>query len=103
MKKQDIDHTGLSSIGFNALDFSSLTYFSRGATAHHPTGTSPFMASTPTIWLFALTLIEGEQHAVSTFWVGVLTGVGVLLGGAAIGAAIFERSGERLMEFVETT
>ncbi|GAA2903677.1 hypothetical protein [Microbacterium esteraromaticum] len=61
------------------------------------------LASTPTIWLFALTLIDGEQHGASTFWVGVLTGVGVLFGGSAIGAAIFERSGERLMEFVETT
>ena len=61
------------------------------------------LASAPTIWMFARTLIEGDQHAPTTFWVGVITGVVVLIGGAAIGAAIFERSGERLMEFVETT
>ena len=59
--------------------------------------------SAPTIWLFALTIIEGDTHAPATFWVGVITGVLVLFGGAAIGGAIFERSGERLMEFVETT
>ncbi|MEJ1088348.1 hypothetical protein WDU99_08470 [Microbacterium sp. Mu-80] len=59
--------------------------------------------SAPTIWLFALTVTEGSQHAPATFWVGIITGVLVLIGGAAIGGAIFERSGERLMEFVETT
>ncbi|MBN8206983.1 hypothetical protein JF550_13595 [Microbacterium esteraromaticum] len=59
--------------------------------------------SAPTIWLFALTIAEGDQHAPAAFWVGILTGVLVLFGGAAIGGAIFERSGERLMEFVETT
>lgn len=59
--------------------------------------------SAPVLWLFGLTLIEGDQHAPATFWTGLVTGVLVLLGGAAIGGAIFERSGERLMEFVETT
>lgn len=59
--------------------------------------------SIPTIWLFALTVVDGEQHAPATFWVGIITGILVLFGGAAIGGAIFERSGERLMEFVETT
>ena len=61
------------------------------------------LASAPTIWMFARTLLEGDPHAPTKFWVGVITGVVVLIGGAAIGAAIFERSGERLMEFVETT
>lgn len=61
------------------------------------------LVSAPTIWLFAQTLVDGDQHAPATFWVGLITGVLVLLGGAAIGAAIFERSGARLMEFVETT
>ncbi|PKI90486.1 hypothetical protein CW368_09845 [Actinomycetales bacterium SN12] len=61
------------------------------------------LASTPTIWLFALTLVDGDQHAPTTFWVGLISGVVVLFAGAAVGAVIFERSGERLMEFVETT
>ncbi|SJN34620.1 putative integral membrane transport protein [Microbacterium esteraromaticum] len=59
--------------------------------------------SAPTIWLFVLTIVEGDQHAPATFWTGVVTGILVLFGGAAIGGAIFERSGERLMEFAETT
>lgn len=59
--------------------------------------------SAPTIWLFALTIVEGDRHAPATFWVGVITGGLVVFGGAAIGGAIFERSGERLMEFAETT
>ncbi|WP_309129063.1 hypothetical protein [Microbacterium sp.] len=59
--------------------------------------------SAPTIWLFWLTIVEGGQHAPATFWVGVVTGAVVLLGGAVLGGRIFEHSGERLMEFAETT
>jgi ABC-2 type transport system permease protein len=58
--------------------------------------------SAPTIWLFASTVIEGEQFGPTTFWAGVGTGLGVFVLGAVIGGRIFERSGERLMEFVET-
>ncbi|WP_298861977.1 hypothetical protein [Microbacterium sp.] len=59
--------------------------------------------SAPTVWLFVLTVVDGDQHAPATFWTGIVTGILVLAGGAAIGGAIFERSGTRLMEFVETT
>ena len=59
--------------------------------------------SAPTLWLFVLTVVEGDQHAPAAFWTGIITGVLVLFGGAAIGGAIFERNGARLMEFVETT
>lgn len=58
--------------------------------------------SAPTIWLFAITLIEGDATAPATFWVGIITGVIVFTLGAVVGGRIFERSGERLMEFVET-
>src|SRR5688572_16427153 len=47
MKKQDTHQTGLESIGFSDLDFSSLRYFSLGATAHQPMATAPSKASTP--------------------------------------------------------
>ena len=57
----------------------------------------------PTIWLFALTIVEGDQHAPAAFWCGIGTGALVLSGGVALGGLIFERSGERLMEFAETT
>jgi ABC-2 type transport system permease protein len=59
--------------------------------------------SAPALWLFVLTVVQGDQHAPSAFWTGIVTGVLVLFGGAAIGGAIFERNGARLMEFVETT
>lgn len=61
------------------------------------------LLSAPTLWLFVLTIVEGDQHAGATFWVGVFTGVLVLIGGVVLGGRIFERSGERLMEFAETT
>ncbi len=61
------------------------------------------LLSIPTFWLFVLTLVEGEQHAPAAFWTGVATGLVVFAGGAALGGLIFERSGERLMEFAETT
>lgn len=59
--------------------------------------------SIPTLWLFVLTVLEGDAFAGATFWVGVITGVAVLIGGVVLGGRIFERSGERLMEFAETT
>ncbi|WP_407360302.1 hypothetical protein [Microbacterium sp. LBN7] len=58
--------------------------------------------SLPTAWLFALTIVEGSSYAPAAFWVGLLSGLVVLWLGAVIGGRIFERSGERLMEFVET-
>ena len=53
-------------------------------------------------WLFVLTALEGSQYAPATLWAGVATGAGVAAVGVAIGGRIFERGGERLMEFVET-
>lgn len=58
--------------------------------------------SLPTGWLFAATIVDGPAYAPATFWVGLLSGITVLAVGAVIGGRIFERSGERLMEFVET-
>lgn len=60
------------------------------------------VVSIPTAWLFAATVLEGSAYAPATFWVGLLVGLAVLAAGAVIGGRIFERSGERLMEFVET-
>jgi ABC-2 type transport system permease protein len=60
------------------------------------------VVSIPTAWLFAATVLEGSAYAPATFWVGLLVGLTVLAAGAVIGGRIFERSGERLMEFVET-
>lgn len=60
------------------------------------------LLSLPAIWLFALTVFSGIAYGPATFWVGLAGGVGVLVLGLVIGGRIFERSGERLMEFVES-
>ena len=60
------------------------------------------VVSVPTLWLFVLTALEGTSYAAATLWAGGATGIGVLAIGVAIGGRIFDRGGERLMEFVET-
>ena len=75
---------------------------SRGAYGPAAAFIGAIILSAPTIWLFASTVIEGEQFAFTTFWAGIGTGVVVFVVGAIVGGLIFERSGERLMEFVET-
>lgn len=75
---------------------------SRGIYGPAATFLGAIVLSAPTIWLFAATILEGSVYAPATFWVGLLVGLGVLVLGAVIGGRIFERSGERLMEFVET-
>ncbi|MEV8251998.1 hypothetical protein AB0O87_13870 [Microbacterium sp. NPDC076768] len=75
---------------------------SRGTYGPAATFLGAMIFSVPTIWLFAATILEGSAFAPATFWVGLLVGLLVLIAGAIIGGRIFERSGERLMEFVET-
>ncbi|MFS0854491.1 hypothetical protein [Microbacterium sp. 179-I 3D4 NHS] len=60
------------------------------------------IVSAPTIWLFGSTVIDGDAASAATFWTGLGVGLGVFAVGAAVGGYIFERSGARLMEFVET-
>lgn len=76
---------------------------SRGSFGAAGTFLGALLLSGPTMWLFVLTIVEGDQHAPAAFWTGVITGVVVLIGGGALGGVIFERTGARLMEFVETT
>ncbi|WEK60294.1 MAG: hypothetical protein P0Y60_13345 [Candidatus Microbacterium colombiense] len=75
---------------------------SRGAYGPAAAFLGAIMFSAPTIWLFASTIVEDRGLAPETFWVGIASGIVVLVAGVAIGGRIFERSGERLMEFVET-
>lgn len=58
--------------------------------------------SAPTVWLFVMTVIEDEAYNPATFWVGIGSGIVVLAAGAVIGGSVYDRGGERLMEFVET-
>ncbi|UJP10614.1 hypothetical protein L2X99_02755 [Microbacterium sp. KUDC0406] len=61
------------------------------------------LLTVPAGWLFVQTLVEGDQHGPATFWTGIVVGVIALAAGVSVGGRIFEHSGERLMEFAETT
>lgn len=75
---------------------------SRGAYGPAAAFLGAIAVSGPTVWLFSLTMIEGSSFAPATFWTGIATGLGVAAIGVGVGGRIFEREGERLMEFVET-
>lgn len=75
---------------------------SRGSFGQAGAFIGAIVLSVPTIWLFARTLIDAREYPVVTFWVGLGIGMLVLVAGALIGGRIYDRSGERLMEFVET-
>ncbi|WP_417510679.1 hypothetical protein [Microbacterium sp.] len=75
---------------------------SRGGYAPAIAFIAAIAVSAPTIWLFIMTVITDDAYNPATFWVGIGTGVVVLALGAVVGGRIFDRGGERLMEFVET-
>ncbi|MGM7699458.1 hypothetical protein [Microbacterium sp. A84] len=60
------------------------------------------IVSAPTIGLFIMTVISDGVYNPMTFWIGLGTGLVILALGAVIGGRIYDRGGERLMEFVET-
>jgi ABC-2 type transport system permease protein len=57
----------------------------------------------PTLWWAWLTLQGDSDYSDVALWGGVGIGLGVLLMGIGIGAAIFDHRGGRLMEFAEST
>lgn len=75
---------------------------SRGGYGPAITFIGALVLSAPTIWLFVMTVIENDAYNPATFWVGVGTGVVVLALGLTIGGHVYDRGGERLMEFVES-
>ncbi|PRB13945.1 hypothetical protein [Microbacterium sp. MYb62] len=75
---------------------------SRGAYGPAAAFLGAIVCSAPAIWLFAAAFVGGSAYAPAAFWVGLIVGIVVLVVGAIVGGRIFERSGERLMEFVET-
>lgn len=72
-----------------------------GAFGHATALIGALVLSVPALWLFFLEMTEG-RHTATVAAVGLGTGGGVLVVGVAVGALIYSRSGERLMEFVET-
>jgi len=59
--------------------------------------------STPALWWGWLALTVDEQWAWTALWGGAGVGLMVLLAGIFGGGAVFDRTGERLMEFAEST
>ncbi len=61
--------------------------------------------SAPTLWQawLALTAADPADEAVSALWIGVGTGVAVMIVGIMIGSVAFRRRGARLVEFAEST
>ncbi|GAA5150938.1 hypothetical protein GCM10025768_16680 [Microbacterium pseudoresistens] len=75
---------------------------SRGALGQAGTLVGAIVLSVPTIVLAWGALADPDRSVLAPLWTGIVTGVVVLAVGAFVGARVYERSGERLMEFVET-
>lgn len=58
--------------------------------------------SAPAFWWAWLALTQDIEQASAALWIGLGTGLLVLAVGVAIGSAVFERRGGRLMEFAES-
>ncbi|MCC2034160.1 hypothetical protein [Microbacterium allomyrinae] len=61
------------------------------------------VVTAPVLWWAWLALGGDTEAATTALWGGIAIGLGVLVIGVAIGSAVFERRGGRLMEFAEST
>lgn len=59
--------------------------------------------SAPSLWWTWVAITSRVEAASLALWVGVATGLGVLVLGVAIGAAVFNRRTGRIMEFAEAS
>jgi ABC-2 type transport system permease protein len=75
---------------------------SSGAAAQGLVLVGSIAAAAPALWWGWLALTRDVSYAVPAMWAGIGGGVLVLVVGIAIGSAVFERRGSRLMEFAES-
>ncbi len=59
--------------------------------------------SAPALWWAWLALTRDIEFATAALWGGVAGGLVVLVAGVAVGAAVFSRRGDRIMEFAEAS
>lgn len=59
--------------------------------------------SAPTLWLTWRALTVDVSSAMTAQWVGLGTGIGVLVAGVVVGGLVFQRRESRIMEFAGTT
>ncbi len=74
-----------------------------GAIAQGMVMVGAVVLSAPALWWGWLALTDDIEAATMSLWGGLAVGVTVLVVGIAIGSAVFERRGGRLMEFAEST
>lgn len=75
---------------------------SRGAFGQAGALIGAAVVSIPALWLGWLALTDPEASVQVPLWVGLGTGVLVLVVGVSIGARFYERRDQRIMEFIET-
>lgn len=73
-----------------------------GAIAQSTVMVGAVVLSAPALWWAWLALTDDIEAATMALWGGVAVGLTVLVIGIAIGSAVFERRGGRLMEFAES-
>lgn len=61
------------------------------------------VTAAPAMWFGWEALTTDADDSAAALWAGLVAGGVVLVGGVAIGAALFERRGARLMEFAEAS
>jgi len=75
---------------------------SRGVLGQTMAFLGPILLSGPTLVLAWFALVDPTASVLAPLWAGLVTGGIVLTIGVVVGGRVYERSGERLMEFVET-
>ena len=60
------------------------------------------LVTVPAFWWGWLAITRDPSFAMPALWAGLAAGVIVFVAGVAIGSAVFERRGSRLMEFAES-
>ncbi|TFV81724.1 hypothetical protein E4V99_12170 [Microbacterium sp. dk485] len=76
---------------------------SRGAMSQALVMIGAIVLSAPALWWAWLAVTGDLSYATAALWGGLVTGALVLVVGVAIGAVVFERRGDRIMEFAEAS
>ena len=74
-----------------------------GAVAQSIVMVSAVVLSAPALWWAWLALTDDIEAATVSLWGGLAVDLTAFVVGIAIGSAVFERRGGRLMEFAEST
>jgi ABC-2 type transport system permease protein len=76
---------------------------SRSAVAQGVVMLGAIVVTLPVLWWGWIALTSDIDAAMTAMWAGLAIGLGMLMVGLAIGSALFDHRGSRLMEFAEST